>query len=315
MELDPPTNGVPPRAFSIVELLVSVVVLGILMFLVGHLFNGATLATDSANKHMDSDTEARALFERMAIDFAQMLKRADIDYYLKDSNNPQTGSGAGMNDQIAFFSRVPGNLASTVASNAKSPVSLVSYRIEPAPIKLQRLGLGLLWDGKPPEGLVFTSNSLSSGTTTISTHWPAATNTMADPNYEIVGPDVFRMEYYYVLKSPVTSAGTPRMDQNTPLASQLSAVPWDTRIPGHTSVEGLRDVAAIIIAIAVIDPKSRVVADEAQLEDLAQTLEDFSGNMNPGDLEESWRASVDSQHTSRLPASAIRFYSRCFFLQ
>src|SRR5438034_8120452 len=30
-----------------------------------------------------SDTQARAVFDRMALDFAQMLKRSDVDYYLK----------------------------------------------------------------------------------------------------------------------------------------------------------------------------------------------------------------------------------------
>ena len=51
---------------------------------------------------MDADSQARQLLDRMAIDFDQMLKRSDISYYVK------TGSTQPGNDQIAFFSAVPG---------------------------------------------------------------------------------------------------------------------------------------------------------------------------------------------------------------
>ena len=66
----------------------------------------------------------------------------------------------------------------------------------------------------------------------------------ADPNYEVIGPDVFRFEYYYLLSSS-PSVGT---------ANQLSAGPWTS-----TDTFSVKDVAAIVVAIAVIEPKSRVL--------------------------------------------------------
>ena len=58
---------------------------------------------------MDSDSEAREVFDRMAIDFAQMVKRSDV-YYLSARHRDQTRAGGTMagNDQIAFYSTVPG---------------------------------------------------------------------------------------------------------------------------------------------------------------------------------------------------------------
>ena len=70
-----------------------------------------------------------------------MLRRSDVDYYLKTPANVQPG-----NDQIAFYSEVPGYYPST---GAQSPISLVSYRIN-AQFRTERLGKGLLWNGVSP---------------------------------------------------------------------------------------------------------------------------------------------------------------------
>ena len=71
------------EAFTLIELLVSVVVLVIVIFVVAQLTNSTTAVTRTGNKHIDTDTQARVVFDRMALDFAQMLKRTDIDYYVK----------------------------------------------------------------------------------------------------------------------------------------------------------------------------------------------------------------------------------------
>ena len=135
----------------------------------------------------------------------------------------------------------------------------------------------------------------------------------ADANYESVGPQVFRMEYYYVIQSGTNS-------------SILSATPWDTRTPpAHTSVNGLQDVAAISVDIAVIDPKSRVLVNHNnQLTNLAGLMKDFgqvdsnvSGNpLSPGYLGAGWQAEIinPSNGIPHPVASNIRVYERTFYL-
>src|SRR5262249_57144779 len=102
-------------AFTLAEVLISVVIMVILVFLVGQMVSSTTAITQKSNKHIDTDTEARTVLDRMALDFAQMMKRTDIDYYVKapagyKKTNPH-GKGVGKlqsgqqgNDQIAFFS-------------------------------------------------------------------------------------------------------------------------------------------------------------------------------------------------------------------
>src|SRR5437762_4962916 len=125
------------EAFTLAELLISVFVLAIIILMVAQLMTNAAAITKTGHKHITTDTQARAIFDRMAVDFAQMLKRTDIDYYVKGPTN-YTGHGNGHgygrrrqtgqqgSDQIAFFSHVPGYSPGT---GSQSPISLIAYRI------------------------------------------------------------------------------------------------------------------------------------------------------------------------------------------
>ena len=139
--------------------------------------------------------------------------------------------------------------------------------------------------------------------------WPQAANSDADDNYELVGPQVFRFEYYYVLKG---QAADP---VNAP--SVLSVVPWDVRAPAsHKAVDGLQDVAAVGVVIAVIDPKSRILVSDAQLSTLAGRLNDFDPTTmtKTGQLEKQWEAAILTSNLPRPAVAAIRVYGRCFYL-
>src|SRR5438876_8965816 len=122
-------------AFTLAELLVSVGVLVLLIFLATQLLNSAANVTTLGNKQMDADAQTRQLVGRMAIDFAQMVKRSDVDYYVKSSwfaTGSPTPAPTGArtllqpgNDRIAFYSTVPGYYPST---GWQSPVSPSPYR-------------------------------------------------------------------------------------------------------------------------------------------------------------------------------------------
>jgi len=277
----------PDQAFTIVELIVAFAVLTLVIIFVTRLFNTATAITTIGNKRMDADAQARQLLDRMAIDFWQMVKRSDIDYYLKSPGNAQTG-----NDQIAFFTQVTGYYPST---GSQSPISLVSYRVNSintaaAFNKLERMGKGLVWNGVSPSNVPIVFLPL-----TINTNWPSATNAVAEPDYEVLGPQVFRLEYFYLLKN-----------------GNVSDTPWETSA-GHTSVSGMQDVAAIAASIAVIDPKSKILLSAAQISTLAGEMNDFVPSMRPGELLTQWQSVLDG--TTGMPRSSIssiRLYERLF---
>ena len=95
--------------FTLAELLVTVGVLVLLVLLFTQLLNSAATITTLGHKQMDADSQARQLLDRMAIDFAQMVKRNDVDLFAKGTVAPNSVGGTMTgNDQIAFYSAVPG---------------------------------------------------------------------------------------------------------------------------------------------------------------------------------------------------------------
>lgn len=317
----------PYQGFTLAELLVSVFVLLIIVFMVAQLMTSATTITRAGSKHISTDTQARVVLDRMALDLAQMLKRTDVDYYVKGPVN-YTGHGNGHgwgrriqtgqqgSDQIAFFTQVPGYSSGL---GAQSPMSLVAYRVnqstttDKAWMRLERLAKGLVSNGFDPGNNPSTAASypivfLPQTITGVGKPWSAAinngsscgnnTNNSCDSNYEIIGSGVFRFEYYYVLKN-----------------GQATDVPWDRNLrPNQISLTspvqiGLTDVEAIGVVIAVIDPEGRALMDanasnpnSASLLDLASDLADFTsspgrgvGNQTKyiGQVESSWETTVE----------------------
>ena len=173
------------RAFTLAELVVTVGVLVLIVLFATQLLKSAATVTTLGHKQMDADSQAREVLDRMGIDFAQTVKRPDIDYYLKSSSGTATDCGVcgaqTGNDQATFYSAVAGYYA-TVPTPAptytqKSPLSLVSYRINSDNTsssynRMERMGKGLAWNG------------ISSGWTpvvflplTISGNWLSAVST------------------------------------------------------------------------------------------------------------------------------------------
>src|SRR4029077_18885175 len=138
----------PAGGFTPAAILVFVGVLGLLIVFSAQLFKSAATVTTLGNKQMDADSQARQLLDRMAVDFAQMVKRSDVDYYVKSSAaSPLRRVLQPGNDQIAFYSAVPGYYPPT---GSQSPVCLVVYRLNSTSTlssynKMQRLGKGLVW--------------------------------------------------------------------------------------------------------------------------------------------------------------------------
>ena len=333
------------RAFTLVELLISVGVLALLILLVSQLMNSATAVTRTGNKHIDSDTQARAILDRMAQDFGRMLKRTDIDYYVKapigyknpnaHGNGLKLKSGQQGNDQIAFFSQVPGYYP----SGAQSPVSLVAYRVNsaqptsPTYLQLERMGKGLLWNGvnngtsaNSPYPIVFLPGQIAAGTGPWAGPWYAAVNNdntgkSVDSDYETIGAQVFRFEYYYLLKD-----GSIK---------DVPALSWDLNQTVSANLNAFSDVEAIAVVIAVIDPASRSLLYDPstpsdpynRLFNLLSDMADFKNangkNVSAkkiGDVENNWNLAVQSAAStgttsdgSAFPpaaASAIRIYNR-----
>ena len=309
--------------FTLAELLVSLGVLVLIVFLATQLLNSAATIATLAHKRMDADSQARQLLDRMAVDFAQMVKRSDVDYYVK-SNPGVVGQRTVLqpgNDQIAFYSVVPGYYP---AAGAQSPLSLVAYRVNSDSTsssynKVERMGKGLVWNAVSttdtpvvfipiPVASPIPASELPTMATPTPTPpspaWPEARSaTTSWSTSEVVGPQVFRFEYYYLLKN-----------------GSFSDIPW---INPHTSPSGMQDVSAIVVDIAVIDPRSKVLLGptaDAQIATLSTPgnpnfLADYSSTMTAGMLRTQWQNTVNGITSLPRPAlSGIRLYERFIYL-
>jgi len=286
------------RGFTILELLVATAVLALLVLLIAQLFNSASSVTTHNNKRLDADAQARGVLDRMGVDFGRAVLLPDVDYFVKSPADPMVG-----NDQIAFYAETRGYYPAT-GLEKQSPVSLVSFRINSNDAMLERMGKGLLWNGIAGG----TSAPMVYSPLKLKDTWPSATNQGADASYELFGSQVFRFEYGYVLKGAALADGTV-------LPAVFSKVPWDTRSGvGHTDLSGFRDVAAIVVSIAVIDPRSRSLVSAADLNSLAGTMADFDPNSfpAPGDLEKRWQATIDGSSLPKRACAGIFIYRRTF---
>jgi prepilin-type N-terminal cleavage/methylation domain-containing protein len=319
-------------AFTLVEMLISIVMLALLILLVTRVVNTAATVARPANKHIDTDTEARTVFDRMAVDFGKMLKRTDIDYWLKQQGpryypGHSFGHGQGRgrrpartqqgSDQIAFFSQGQGS-GYYPSSGSPSPLSLVGYRVNTTTYQLERMAKGLLWNAVSYPGGANTANypkPIVFLPLTISTMWVSATDTSNDTNtppaYETIGPNVFRFEYYYLLKNGALSDNPWYNSTNTSDPTKLN--------PPHTIANLFTDVEAIAVTIAVIDPASRSLLTTQNMIDLTDAMNDFqtqrgNGPVRTGVIEAQWNGVVTNAVTNGWipPAAAagIRIYNR-----
>ena len=358
-------NGSQSRGYSagftLAELVVSVGVLVLLVFLATQLLKSAATVTTLGHKQMDADSQTRQLLDRMAIDFAQMVKRSDVDYYVKSSATPPPTGVRNLlqpgNDKIAFYSTVPGYYPST---GSQSPLSLVAYRVNPQH-KLERMGKGLVWNAVSTADtpVVFMPIPVASPIPIAELPYPSpfplpapawtsvwdfTASPTPEPSVEVVGPQVFRFEYYYLIKGQ-----TDPINPGTTYSPISSDVPWDTRICScpsptpiatptptgtpiatptppslccHVAPKGMQDVAAVVVVIAVIDPQSKVLVTNAQLARLngadgsPPVLVDYAAGMTPGQLLAQWRAALDANTAGLVPQaiSGIRVYERYLYL-
>ena len=339
--------------FTLIEMLVSMVVLVLLIVAVSQMVNSTATLTKNSGKHMDSDSQARDVFDRLAMDFAGMVRRPDADCLFVKS----TGSGGNaLNDKFFFYSEAPAYFSgdagtgATPAPQNDSTLSLVGYRVNAGlipPYQLQRLGKGLTWTGSPngAQGgaavfLTFPAPSASpSPSATVSpTPSPLPTSTLAGnwstaigspPDYEPTGTDLNGSDQdYRVLSSGVFRLEFCFLMKDGTLSSQPYTAP-------DMEPRGMQDVSAVIVAIAILDDTSRTIVTPANastlMSHLVSALPDFAGTeipaadtpataTNPVLMAPVWQKALNNPsfaQTYTVPqavVSAVRVYQRYFYL-
>ena len=300
------TAQIPTRktasGFTLVEILVSVSVLGLMMIGVAQMLNSAMSATLGGYRHMDADTQARMVLDRMAFDISKISRRTDVDYYF------QKNAG---NDQMAFFSEAGGYYPTTTTTQ-QSTFSLVGYRINGGN-QLERLSKGLIWNGVNNSATPMVFGPTIGGNPTIPTEWPTVTGSNTDPDYQVIGDQVFRLEYCFLVESSYSNNSSL-----TVTSANLSSTPY---VAPNTTYNGLQDVVAVVVSIAVLDTQSQNLAtsvNSTAMTTAAADLQDVTGatiaaNQLPLTV---WKSNLATTNLG-LPnaaASQVRFYQRYCYL-
>lgn len=333
-------------AFTLVEMLVSMSVLVLLILLVTQLLTSATATIGTSRKRMDADSQARLVFDRMAVDFSRMVNRQDVDYHMRKT----AGS-----DDIAFYSENSGYYSGTEppSRNDRNPVAIIGYRVLSdrynghARCYLERIAKGLGWE--PNSGswqdTAYLPITLVTGT---NARWPNLFSTSpADADFQALSDQVFRFEYTYLLsdgtlsskpiraaagvKNELTQSSPPGPAQDESAGYSRGSRWFDTSAQkGYICLDsrkgsavwgsiGITDVSAIVVALAVLDPTSRVIVDDYAK--LAGTLGDAPAS---AEIAKDWNDRVNSRAAYQgrnfasdagipnLAASAVRIYQRYF---
>ena len=303
----------------------AIAILALLLTLLFGMLDSASRLVDSAEKGGDSAIQAKQVLDRIGLDIAGMVNRSDVDQFYY-----QPGINTG-NDKMFFYSEALGYAANTPATT--NTVSLVGYRVEnnssltPAQPVLQRLAYGLPLDGAVGTVMQFLTFPASTQTipltyapTTIGTipvTWPNVVGTTGDVDngaspqyYDEISSETFRMEICFQDQSGKFS-WTPPFVNNNPTATTIA-----------------NPASAIIVAIAVLDSKSRqLISTPTAWTALQQALPDLSGGITnsasgqPVLMDTLWNsalmnpATIQSLKGAGVPVSVtaqVRVYQRYY---
>jgi competence protein ComGF len=295
------------QAFTLTELLVSMAVLIVLTAFVAQIVTNVSIVTTHGRKRIDADSEARMVLDRMAGDFAKMLKRTDVDYLFSE----QTG-----NDRMFFYSEAPAYYDGGASSfTPRSSTALVGYRIN-ANFQCERLGKQLSWGGSSttqpgsivfltyPQPTVAVPKPTPLPASLLETNWPTVLGAAPDYNgvdadYHVLAEQVCRMEFCFQMKD-----GTYALDPAGGKASNIHA---------------LNDVTAIVVALVVLDSASQKITglDKVSAAFTDATAADLAANP-PVLIGDRWRQQLLQAGFAKAagipPAAAaeIRIYQRYF---
>jgi prepilin-type N-terminal cleavage/methylation domain-containing protein len=281
----------PARGFTLLEMLVALAVLSMVVLLLFQTIGATSSSSAMMKRRLDMDAEARSIFDRMDADITSMVIRQDVDTLFLGL--PQDGSGGvDRNDQFYFYSQAPGYSGST---GGLSPLSMVGYMVTNQ--QLSRMAMTKGWDDLP----FLTTNVSVTGfnTTNLPQCLGNATN-----YWHVVGPAVFRMEIGLMMKP-----GTVNADGSTNQVNSYAYLGNPSK-PRH----GLANVAAVVVAIGLLDPSSKAIVPPSQLSNMSALLQDCM--TNGGIPLNGWETNLTlSNGLPPLLANRVRLYIRTFPLK
>jgi hypothetical protein len=378
------------------EMLVAMSVLILLMTFIAQMMSSTQVSVNLSGRHLDADSQARLVFDRMAEDFSAMTHRTDVDFLFVKEPTPAQVNATGSNDKMFFFSESPAFYASLSPSSAalKDTAALIGYCINTSTnnanltsYSLLRLSRGLVWDASPAtsgsQGAMLsltypppsTSYATPYPTTTLSSNpylGPVVgnplnnytssdlTSSTIQSDYDVLANEVIRLEFCFQVKDLTKPNVANTVYSNYPIAwfagTSNNRRYTQSSAPGTANIgdrwydttnnralictgtnpiwtpNGMADVRAVVVAIAILDTNSRKVVSNGQLNTISGLLQDPTEDANtvtglqtqpPKLMNDIWQSTIDG--TAGIPfftranipktvASQVRVYQRFFYL-
>jgi hypothetical protein len=196
--------------------------------------------------------------------------------------------------------------------------------------QLVRLSKGLVWNGVNNSAPAMVFNPLANATgfslvnnTLTTTSWNGSANGIAngtDANYQVIGDQVFRLEYCFLVQTSPTGTQYTASAPPTTTKAYYNDSPWVS--PYTTSPNALRDVTAIVVTIAILDNNSRTIAGNTALQTAASSLADDTFTSPTAATTTislplvTWKSKLQSSGLGlpQAAASQVRFYQRYCYL-
>jgi prepilin-type N-terminal cleavage/methylation domain-containing protein len=274
------------HAFTLVELLVAISVVLIIGLLVSQMIKTTGDTTRLSNRSIDAAAQVRLAFDRLGLDLAAMLRRADVDFIA-------TNQTSAANYALQFFAEVasPGI---EPASNNRG-ISLVAYQVAnhqdnrgvdgAARSCLQRSATPIPWQLPNEWGTAMFMGIKDNGSVVrinrADTTFPTVLLDELDGKFDILAPGIIRMIIGFQLYpdgQPVRLCGESSPVAEGAVGQTVYTAPARvTAIPDHASTEYLEAanladysrVSALIIGFVAVDDNSLKMLTGSQINSLS----------------------------------------------
>lgn len=251
-----PRVGSASGGFTLVEMMTAVAILVLLLGIIFGIMSETVRLADSTTRGGDASDEGRQVLDEIGQDIAGMVIRPDVD---QQYPNAASGSNTSGSDEMFFYSQVPGYFDASVPADQYSNISLVGYRIDTsAQPGLQRIAQGTTWNGAGVMSFLVFPLQAPLTLPVDRSKPPVASSGLVDPTavtasfWHTVGSQVFRLSIYFQLRD-----GSLTLTPPTPSAPTAPSTVTKTPVPAVPG--GLTDTTGIVVAIAVLDSKSRKI--------------------------------------------------------
>ena len=313
------------KAFSLVEILAAVAVLGLLGLILSQITGSIVRTTKQSTRAIDASGQARIAFDRLGLDLAGLIKRKDLDF------TGRNFATAGTDPILLFLSQVT---SSGLASSNNRDLSFIAYEVRPHPDNkdmrgaqrpcLVRAGKAIPWSATgaaPAAGFMgLQANGLPQ--TFAGSTFPSALLPGNPQDFDLLAAGAIRMVVGFQLypdNRPVQLADNyiPTPDY---ARGQIVYSPPVRTVTGSTGATGtyvdLSRVSALVIGLVVIDLESLRLASADQVALLGNAFPTPADGANRTPVQ-VWTATANAAFS--LPESiplqvrqAVRVYERTY---